>query len=452
MTQIRPQAGPQEAFLSSPADIVIYGGSAGGGKTFGLLLENARHCDNSKFGSVIFRRESTQITAQGGLWDAAINLYSPMGIKTRMKPSLEVAFKSGARVSFNHLQYDKDVFNWQGTEIPLISFDELTHFTYNQFFYMLSRNRSTCGVRPYMRATTNPDADSWVAEFISWWWNPNTGYAIPERSGVIRYFIRQSGVIKWADSRDEIATLYGADPMDAKSVTFISASIYDNRILLAADPGYLANLKAQSEVEQERLLFGNWKIKPAAGLYFKRSQINIIPFIPTDKAIMWFRYFDLAATEASVSNPSPDATASVLMGKYPDGRYIIADVTNDCISSHQVRELIKRKALSDRDLYGHVKIGIPQDPGQAGKDQAIGLIRMLSGYPATVLRETGNKVTRAEPFAAQWQAGNIDVLKADWNEMYFSQLEAFPSNAHDDMVDASSGAFAKLQVGAVFIA
>ena len=192
MTQIRPQPGPQETFLSSPADIVIYGGSAGGGKTFGLLLENARHCENAKFGSVIFRRESTQITAQGGLWDAAINLYSPMGIKTREKPRPEVTFRSGARVSFSHLQYEKDVFDWQGTEIPLICFDELTHFSYNQFFYMLSRNRSTCGVRPYMRCSTNPDADSWVAEFISWWWDQKTGYAIPERSGVIRYFIRQA--------------------------------------------------------------------------------------------------------------------------------------------------------------------------------------------------------------------------------------------------------------------
>ena len=453
MTQIRPQPGPQETFLSSPADIVIYGGSAGGGKTFGLLLENARHCENAKFGSVIFRRESTQITAQGGLWDAAINLYSPMGIKTREKPRPEVTFRSGARVSFSHLQYEKDVFDWQGTEIPLICFDELTHFSYNQFFYMLSRNRSTCGVRPYMRCSTNPDADSWVAEFISWWWDQKTGYAIPERSGVIRYFIRQGGVIKWANSKKEIATLYGVSPQDAKSVTFISASIYDNKILLAADPGYLANLKAQSEVEQERLLHGNWKIKPAAGLYFKRSQVNKIPSIPMDQVVSWVRHFDLAATEPTPENPSPDATASVLMGKYKDGRYVVAHVTNDCISAHKVRELMLNKARDDKALLNRVQISLPQDPGQAGKDQAQGLIRMLSGYNASVLRETGDKVTRAEPFAAQWQAGNVDVVLGDWNDMYFSQLEAFPSGAKKDMVDASSGAFSKLQVsGGAFVA
>ncbi len=98
-------------------------------------------------------------------------------------------------------------------------------------------------------------------------------------------------------------------------------------------------------------------------------------------------------------------------------------------------------------------VPLPQDPGQAGKDQAQGLIRMLSGYDASVLRETGDKITRAEPFAAQWQAGNVDVVIGDWNDMYFSQLEAFPSGAKKDMVDASSGAFNKLQSsGGAFIA
>src|SRR5436305_14925946 len=71
-----------------------------------------------------------------------------------------------------------------------VCFDELTHFTAHQFFYMVSRNRSTCGVRPYIRATCNPDADSWVADFLAWWIDPQTGLPIPERAGVLRYYIR----------------------------------------------------------------------------------------------------------------------------------------------------------------------------------------------------------------------------------------------------------------------
>lgn len=121
----------------------------------------------------------------------------------------------------------------------MIAFDELTHFTRKQFFYMMSRNRSVCGVRPYMRATCNPDPDSFVAKFIEWWMD-DAGFPIPERSGVIRYFVVINDEVFWANSRDELAAAYAVNPADAKSFTFIASSIFDNRILLAQDPGYLA--------------------------------------------------------------------------------------------------------------------------------------------------------------------------------------------------------------------
>ena len=76
---LRPQEGPQEVFLCTPADIAIYGGAAGGGKTFALLLEALRHSANPGFGAVIFRRQSIQITQEGGLWDSSFEVYG--GIK-----------------------------------------------------------------------------------------------------------------------------------------------------------------------------------------------------------------------------------------------------------------------------------------------------------------------------------------------------------------------------------
>jgi len=445
MTKIAPQRGPQEAFLSSPADICIYGGAAGGGKSYALLMEPLRHIDIPSFGFVCFRRTMNQITNEGGLWDTSMLIYPYTGARPRKSPTLQWIYPSGAKGSFAHLQYDADVLGWQGSQITLIMFDELTHFTKSQFFYMLSRNRSTCGVKPYIRATTNPDADSWVAEFISWWIDQNTGYPIPERAGAIRFFIRINDKIYWADSRDELMAQFPeTGPDDAKSVTFIPSSIFDNKELLEKDPGYLANLKSLPTVERERLLGGNWKIRPAAGLYFKRGDAVMVEELPTD-IVQWVRRWDLAATAPSENNPTPDWTAGMLMGKRKNGRFVIADLIHVRQNAADVRAMVKNTAIADKARFKRVKTVLPIDPGQAGKDQYQSYATMLSGFTVAGERETGDKVTRAEPFAAQWQAGNIDVLIAPWNADLFSELEGFPDLKFDDIVDAGSGAFNALQ-------
>lgn len=442
---LQPQPGPQEMFLSTPADIAIYGGAAGGGKSYALLLEQLRHMDNPKFGSVIFRRTSGQIFNEGGLWDNALTMYEGLDFKPVQSPRAMIFFKDGAKITFTHLQYDKDIYTWQGAQIPLICFDELTHFTITQFFYLLSRNRSaTCGVRPYIRATTNPDADSWVAGFIAWYIDQETGYPIPERSGVIRYFARVGDEIYWGDTREELIEKYKLIDAQIKSFTFIASKLTDNKILMEKDPGYLGNLMAQGRVEQERLLNGNWKIKPAAGLYFKRSQVEIVPAIPHN-VIAWVRSWDLAATVPSTLNPNPDATAGVLMGMLDDGRYIVADVKRVQYDAKNVRALVRNCAVMDREKYGMVNITIPQDPGQAGKEQSDSYIKHLSGFAVKAIRPSGSKIVRAEPFSAQWQAGNVMILAGDWNESYFTEMEAFPESVHDDMVDASSDSFNELQ-------
>lgn len=442
---LKPQPGPQELFLSTPADIALYGGAAGGGKTYALLLEQLRHINNPEFGSVIFRRTSGQIFNEGGLWDNALNMYKDMNTRPVRSPRATIIFDTKAKITFTHLQYEKDKFAWQGSQIPLICFDELTHFTAGQFFYLLSRNRSTCGVRPYVRATTNPDADSWVAPFIQWYWDKDTGYAIPERSGVIRYFVRLDDEIKWGDSQEELLLKYpGIIPEQIKSFTFIASKLSDNKVLMDKDPGYLGNLLAQNKVEQERLLKGNWKIKPAAGLYFKSSQVQIVEAIPHN-VVAWIRSWDLAATVPTPDNPNPDATAGVLMGRLDNGMYIVADVQRVQRAAHEVRQLTRNISTIDRAKYKFVRITIPQDPGQAGKDQAVSYVKHLSGFSVTTVKPTGDKITRAEPFSAQWQAGNVLLLAGDWNESYLAEMEGFPDAAHDDMVDASSDAFNKLQ-------
>ncbi|MEB3151453.1 MAG: terminase family protein [Sphaerospermopsis sp.] len=268
---IRPQEGFQTKFLSSSADIVFGGSGAGVGKTFALLIEPIRHIIQVKgFGAVIFRRTTPQITNEGGLWDTSVNLYST--IAKQKESSREWIFNNGNKLKFSHLEYEKDAYSWQGSQIPFIGFDELTHFTKKQFFYLLSRNRSVCGIKPYVRATLNPDPDSWVAEFIEWYINQDTGYPIKERIGKIRYFMVNTGEIIWGDTKNEVYTkmkpiidaLIDSNPDSQiedyiKSFTFITGSIYENKELMKANPEYLANLLAQSEEEQLRLLYGNWK-------------------------------------------------------------------------------------------------------------------------------------------------------------------------------------------------
>lgn len=99
----------------------------------------------------------------------------------------------------------------------------------------------------------------------------------------------------------------------------------------------------------------------------------------------------------------------------------------------------------DKQKYKRVVERLPQDPGQAGKDQAKSYIKMLAGFVVKAIPETGSKETRAEPFAAQWQAGNVDLVMGEWNEMYLTQLESFPESKFKDMVDASSSAFAEIE-------
>lgn len=455
--EISPQAGPQTMFMMSPADIVIYGGAAGGGKTYALLLEGLRHKDVRGFGGVIFRKNYKQITTEGGLWDASHKIYDQVADALPKKtPLLHWEFGGKSNISFAHIERDDDLGAWMGSEIAYIGFDELTHFTKHQFFYMLSRNRTTCGVKPYVRASCNPDADSWVAEFISWWIDQDTGYPIPERSGQLRWMIHRNDEVKWFNSKQEAseyALELGDDQETAeiapKSVTFIASKLEDNRKLMESDPAYRANLLALTNVDMERLLKGNWKIRPAAGSFFKRSQVREMLDKAPDDLIAVCRGWDLAATDTA-ENDEAAFTAGVLMGTRRDGSFVILDVINQRLKAGDVRRLIEMTAKMDAAKYPFIRQRLPQDPGQAGKEQAQTYISMLSGYDVVVKPESGDKITRAEPMAAQWQHGNFSVVIGEWNDMYLNQLESFPESKFKDMVDAGSSAFNELALGMGF--
>lgn len=445
---IRPQRGPQEVFSRASTDIAIYGGAAGGGKTFGLLLEPLYHIHNSGFGAVCFRRTYPEIEREGGMWDESFELYPHAGGKPN-KSEMSWRFPSGAKVSFSHLQHPNNIEDWKGAQIPLIMFDQLEEFTERQFFYMLSRNRSMCGVRPYIRATVNPDPDSWVATFIEWWIDQDTGLPIEERAGRIRWFARVGPKLEWADTRDELLARYpDMEEAQPKSVTFIPARLEDNAILMQRDPGYKANLQAQDYVDQQRLLDGNWKVRAAAGKVFNKGWFEIVDAVPAggEEGTGW----DLAATEKKSAGDDPDYTAYVTMRKV-GGRYYILDFALERIGPGEVNDYMlnvtKQSARKATEAGANYRVRWEREPAGAGKRESYHMVQMFDGYDAIGIRPQGDKVVRAKGLSAQARQGNVKVLSAHWNELFFSHFHAFPDGPHDDGVDAASVIYNDLATG-----
>ena len=445
--EVRPQPGPQYQFLASQADVVIYGGAAGGGKTYGLLLDPLRHYDNPHFGGVIFRSTSVQVRNEGGLWDESVKLYSLFGAKPR-EFSLEWKFPKGMSMSFSNLERDVDVLNYQGSQIPWIGFDELTHFSEYQFFYMFSRNRSASGVKPVIRGTCNPDPKSWVKRFIRWWLDKEGRYADPEKAGKLRWFIKIGDTINWADTKEELFEQFGRGPeIIPTSATFIPAKLEDNKIFMQKDPAYKARLLALSRVDRARLLGGDWAMTATAGTYFQRDWFPIVDAIPSGW-MQVMRFWDRAATKPSELKPDPDWTRGLKLYKYPNGTWLVADLKSMRDTPGQVEELIKTTASHDTWACA---IRAQQDPGSAGVSEADNFIKMLAGYDVGVSTYSVNKAVRAKPVSAQAERHNILVLRADWNDEFFEELENFSEDdteyAHDDIVDTLSGAFNELAGG-----
>lgn len=431
--EIKPQP-RQEQFLSTSADIAIYGGAAGGGKSWSLLFEPLRHVNNKDFGAVIFRRTTPEITNEGGMWDEAEKIYPLLDAKPNQNDK-QYTFPTGSRITFAHMQHESDKLSWKSAQIPLIEFDQLETFTSSQFFYMLSRNRSMCGVRPYIRASANPEP-GWLADFLDWWIGED-GYAIQERSGVIRWMVRENDVTHWADTAEELAEKHpNSTP---KSVTFVLSTIYDNQILLDSDPGYLANLQALDFVERQRLLGdgkrgGNWKVKPSAGKVFNRSWFEIVDAVPA--GIGDVRFWDLAATEKKEA----DYTASC-KGRIVNGITYIMDATNEQIDPARTDTTMLNTAKQDGKF---VSVRFEQEGGASGKRDAYHIVTMLQGFDARGILPQGDKLLRAKPLAAQALAGNVKLLRGAWNERWLTHMHGQPELDHDDEMDAASGMYNEL--------
>ncbi len=477
-----PQPGPQELFFDVDADETLFGGAAGGGKSSAIIALPSKYLGASGFRGLVLRRSTPQLA---GLIDEAKDIYlrGRDGLFGPIAPAPKGRFREDkgwliinddrARVWFGHC-HDRDDWDiYHGQAFDLICFDELVQFELEQYLEIKSRLRgSSHGIRRRVVATTNPPKPNepgaaWVKERWAPWldkackvedWEEVDdtgavvcGYGLPDRwdggrevppapSGMILYVAKVRGTDRFSTEP------FAWNGVDASTRVFIRSLVTDNPALLKATPNYLATLRDNNPVRAAQLERGDWDVQYGEGTIFKRDWFEVVDERPAVATRV--RAWDLAATEPTQKNPDPDWTRGIEVSLAADGYYYVEDLSSLRSNPGDVRHRVKSVAKSDGK---EVKVVLPIDPGQAAKDQVVAYAQDLDGYQISYRKPIADKVTRASPAAAQanphstgGRYGRFRVVRGHWNEEFFRELEAFPTGAKDDIVDAFSDAHAEL--------
>jgi predicted phage terminase large subunit-like protein len=456
---IKPHPGPQERFLASRAFEAGYGGQAGGGKSFALVLGSLRFTCLPNYAGLLLRRTVPDLKKADGLLDLAAQIFPCVGgqpheggVKWTFPTATGLTREERARVDLSSLDHEQDKLKYQGSSYQYIGFDELTQFTKTQYQYLFSRARSAHGVPLAVRWSSNPGGPGhdWVLErFAPWLYpppDPENPYAHPEFEGpyallgeklYYRYDeAQQTSVLVdpswWHPTCDRCAPGASCPDHLPRSRTFFPAALEDNPSL--AGTGYGAALDELDPLTRAQLKHGNWMARAAAGAYFQRVWIKVLPAVPAD-VVGRVRYWDRAATAGD-----GDFTAGPRVSRTREGLFVVEDMRRGQWDPGKVEQMIRQTILLDPRGTRTV---LEKDPGAAGKFEANYYARELAGHDIHTVPPQGDKQTRAKPVSAQAEAGNLAIVAGPWNEAFLRELESFPVG-HDDQVDGLSGAFAQL--------
>jgi predicted phage terminase large subunit-like protein len=445
--RIAPQEGPQTRFLSSSADIVIFGGARGGGKSHSLLMDAMRHCIGPDavrgYNALLLRTSYQQILKSGGLLSASNKIYPHCGAHFT-QTTMRWSFPSGSTVDFGHMEHEKDKNKYLGLELPYIGFDEVNLFSESQFWFMTSSNRSTLKVPSRIRATCNPDSSSWVAKLIEWWIDQETGWPIPERDGVVRWFVRMDNQMLWGDSPQDLWDKswehFDNDPTNfmPKSLTFIKSLLSDNKILMESDPAYRATLLAMPQVERMRYLEGNWLVSPSEGTEWANHPQYFDRHIWTEHWPEDFICSSMFIDPSKGKTDRSDYSAIVFVGLKGGKMYVKSDIkrrpaeeiVRDAISMYV--ELQPNVLAIERNTFQEL-LG-PMFDNECEK-RGLPPFNIVFPYSA---QKKEIRIRSLGPFLE-----NCKLLlhkHCEGNRLLFTQLKDFGVCRHDDGPDALEGA------------
>ena len=289
------------------------------------------------------------------------------------------------------------------------------------------------------------EAESKVYREALWEWYTSTFYTRQEKDGAIlvtctRWHMDDLAgrLLEYAQAEDgDTWTVIDfpavkEDDHDPKDTRAVGDALWPDKYNVER----LAKIKTVLGAYQWAALYQQ-RPAPVEGGMFKRAAIEIVDAIPAGG--QWVRWWDRAA-----SAKKGDYSVGVLMTEVSDVFYV-ADVQRGQWASEERDAIIKQTAAIDAQrTSGKCVTWSEQEPGSSGLDAARAFVKLLAGYAVDYETSTGSKEVRAMPFASQWNAGNVKLLRGPWNAVYLDELTSFPFGTHDDQVDGSSGAFGKL--------